>query len=430
MNRTTDRRAVITGIGLVTSLGRGATQTFDALCAGRSGLRRPPADHPVAGSLEVAGIAPAIDPSEVLPASEGRFVDRYVLLALAAAADAMADAGLVVGRDVDPLRAAVVVSSGGGGLETYEEQARGRQARGRTAISPYLLPGMLPNMAAARIAIRYGIRGYSAAIATACAAGAQSVAEALRLIRGGEADVVICGGSDAPLHPTVADAFGNAKALARHVADPRSASRPFDTQRTGFVLAEGAGILVVERADHAEARGARGYAALLGWGATTDAYRPTTPRPDGQGAAECMRRAITDAGLSPADVDYVNAHGTGTKLGDVAETKAVREVFGQYSPAVSATKSMTGHLLGGAGAVEAGVSALGIAAGLLPPTRNLDSVDPACELDHIRGKAREGRVGAALTNSFAFGGHNISLLLGPAGIPARTPAGEDLGDGH
>ncbi|MGV9269035.1 beta-ketoacyl-[acyl-carrier-protein] synthase family protein [Kitasatospora sp. NPDC003701] len=419
-------RAVVTGIGLVSSLGRGAGATFEALCAGRSGLRRPPEGHPLHGSgVDVAGIAPDIDATSVLPPSEGRFVDRYALLALAAADDAIADAGLVVGRDVDPLRAAVVVSSGGGGLETYEEQARGRHARGRAAVSPYLLPGMLPNMAAARVAIKYGIRGYSAAIATACAAGAQSVAEALRLIRGGEADVVICGGSDAPLHPTVALAFGNARALAHGFDDPQEASRPFDTRRNGFVLAEGAGVLVVERADLAAARGAAAYAELLGWGATTDAYRPTTPRPDGEGAMACMRRAIADAGLAPADVDYVNTHGTGTKLGDVAEAKAVRAVFGSRSPAVSATKSMTGHLLGGAGAAEAAITALAIAGEVVPATRNLDTVDPACELDHVRGKAREGRVSAAVSNSFAFGGHNLSLVLGPAEGRVRsvTPEG-------
>ncbi|MGW0334180.1 beta-ketoacyl-[acyl-carrier-protein] synthase family protein [Streptomyces sp. NPDC003011] len=408
------REAVITGIGLVTSLGRDAPETFEALCTGRSGLIRPAADHVVSGSVDVAGIAPHIDPAEVLPPSEARCVDRYILLALAAADAALADAGLAVGVDSDPARTAVVVSSGGAGLETYENQARGRHERGRTAISPYLLPGMLPNMAAARIAIKHGIRGYSSAIATACAAGAQSVAEALRLIRGGEADVVVCGGSDAPLHPTVADAFANARALARGWQDPQEASRPFDSRRNGFVLGEGAGVLVIESAEHARARGVAGYANLLGWGGTTDAYRPTTPRPDGEGAAACMRMALANAGLAPGDVDYVNAHGTGTKLGDTAEAKAIRAVFGDVTPAVSATKSMTGHLLGGAGAVEAAVTAWSIAAGLLPPTKNLDEVAPGCELDHVRDKPRAGPVRAAVTNSFAFGGHNISLVLGPA----------------
>ncbi|KAA2255896.1 beta-ketoacyl-[acyl-carrier-protein] synthase family protein [Solihabitans fulvus] len=405
--------ATITGIGLVTPVGRKLDDVFDAVCAGRSGLRTPPEGHSAAGWLEAAGIAPAIDPTEVLAATEARAVDRFALLALAAAADAVTDAGIEVGRDVDPLRIAVVVSTGGGGLETYEQYAGARQRRGRPGVTPYLLPGMLSNMAAARIAIKYGIRGYSSSISTACAAGAQSVAEAVRLVRGGEADVVICGGTDAPLHPTIAAAFGNARALARGWADPTAASRPFDRARNGFVLGEGAGVFVVERTDFADARGARGYADVLGWGATTDAHHPTTPRADGDGAAAAMRRAIDDAGLAPSDVDYVNAHGTGTPLGDVAETVAIRAVFGDTDPAVSSVKALTGHLLGASGVVEAAMTGLAVGRGVLPPTHNLDDPDPACQLDHVRGSARLGEVRAALSNTFAFGGHNLSLLFGP-----------------
>lgn len=305
------------------------------------------------------------------------------------------------------------------GLSTYEAQALARAERGPTAVSPYLLPGMLPNMAAARIAIKYGIRGWSSAIATACAAGAHAVAEAARLIRYGEADVVVCGGAEAPLNPTSALAFAHARALSHGWDDPEAASRPFDRRRNGFVLAEGAGVLVVERAEHAEARGAAGYADLLGWGATTDAYRPTAPRPDGEGAAMSMRGALATAGLGPQDIGYINAHGTSTKLGDIAETKAVHAVFGDRSPAVSSTKSMTGHLLGGSGALEAAVCALAISQGRMPPTHNLDEVDPACDLDHVRGEARQQRIEAAISNSFAFGGHNVSLLLGAASTPKK-----------
>ncbi|MFE0173453.1 beta-ketoacyl-[acyl-carrier-protein] synthase family protein [Streptomyces sp. NPDC059002] len=411
----TDNGAVITGLGAFTPLGRGATENFDALCHGKSGLRRPPEGHLLDGSVEVAGIAPDIEAREVLPPSEGRLVDRYALMALAAADDALADAGLVVGRDVDPHRVAVIVSSGAGGLSTYEQQAQARVQRGPTAVSPYLLPGMLPNMAAARIAIKHGIRGWSSAIATACAAGAHAVVEAARLIRYGEADVVVCGGSEAPLNPTSALAFAHARALAQGWGDdPEGASRPFDRRRNGFVLAEGSGVLVVERVGHADARGAAGYADLLGWGATTDAHRPTAPRPDGDGAAHSMRGALATSGLSPQDIGYINAHGTATKLGDVAETKAVRAVFGDDAPAISSTKSMTGHLLGGSGAVEAAFSALAISRGVLPPTHNLDEVDPNCDLDHVRGEARRQQVQAAISNSFAFGGHNVSLLLGTA----------------
>ena len=405
--------ATITGIGLVTPLGRKTDEIFDGLCTGRSGLTVPPPGHPADGWLSAAGISPAIDATEVLPPTEARAVDRFVLLALAAAQDAIADARLEIGADVDPLRVAVVVSSGGGGLETYERYAALRAERGRPGVSPYLLPGMLSNMAAARIAIKFGIRGYSAAVSTACAAGAQSVAEALRLIRGGEADVVVCGGTDAPLHPTIAAAFTNARALARNWPDPTTASRPFDKARNGFVLGEGAGVFVVERADFADARGAAGYADLLGWGATTDAHHPTTPRADGAGAAEVMRRAIADAGLTPADVDYVNAHGTSTLLGDAAEATALRTVFGDDGPAVSSIKGSTGHLLGASGVVEAAATALSVGRGVLPPTANLDEPDPACALDHVRTAPRTGSVRAALSNSFAFGGHNLSLLLGP-----------------
>ncbi|MEU4147055.1 beta-ketoacyl-[acyl-carrier-protein] synthase family protein [Streptomyces parvulus] len=407
--------AVITGLGTFTPLGRGAADTFDALCHGKSGLRRPPAGHLLDGTVGSAGIAPDIEAPEVLPPSEGRLVDRFALMALAAADDALADAGLVVGRDADPERVAVVVSSGAGGLTTYEAQAHERVSRGRTAVSPYLLPGMLPNMAAARIAIKHGIRGWSSAVSTACAAGAHAVAEAARLIRYGEADVVVCGGAEAPLNATSALAFDHARALASGWDDdPEAASRPFDRRRNGFVLAEGAGVLVVERAEHADARGAAGYADLLGWGASTDAFKPTAPRPGGEGAAQAMRGALRTGGLTPGEVGYINAHGTATKLGDVAETRAVRAVFGERSPAVSSTKSMTGHLLGGSGAVEAAVCALAVSRGTLPPTHNLDEVDPACDLDHVRGEARRGPVAAALSNSFAFGGHNVSLLFGTA----------------
>jgi 3-oxoacyl-[acyl-carrier-protein] synthase II len=417
--------ATITGIGLVTPLGRKADEFFDALLAGRSGIVRPPDGHPAAGWLKAAGIAPPIDGREVLPPTETRFVDRYVLMAMAAAADALADAGLEIGRDVDPRRAAVVISTGGGGLETYEQQARRRQEIGRAGVSPYMLPGMLSNMAAARIAIKHGIRGYSASIVTACAAGAQSVAEAFRLVHGGDADVVVCGGTEASLHPTIASAFTNARALAEGWDDPAAASRPFDARRNGFVLAEGSAVLVVERADHADARGAAGYADLLGWGASTDAHHPTRPRPDGGGAADCMLVALARAGVDASEIDYVNAHGTGTRLGDAAEAKALRQVFGERGgPAVSSIKGATGHLLGASGALEAVSTALSITRGALPPTLNLDSPDPVCGLDHVRGGARQVPVRRAMSNSFAFGGHNISLLLGsPSTAADRRPPG-------
>jgi 3-oxoacyl-[acyl-carrier-protein] synthase II len=423
------RTAAITGIGLVTPVGSDLDEFFGAVCTGQSGLRTPPEGHPAAGATAVAGIAPDIDPLSVLPPKEIRAVDRFVLLGLAAADRAIADAGLEIGENADPLRVGVVVSTGGGGLETFEHYSHARLERGRTGVSPYLLPGMLSNMASARIAIKYGARGYSSAIVTACAAGAQSIAEGFRLITGGDADVVICGGTESPLHPTIIAAFGNARALATGWDNPAEASRPFDKRRNGFVLGEGAGVFVLERADHARARGARVHAEVIGWGATTDAHHPTMPRPDGQGAAACMEQALARAGLAPGDVDYINAHGTSTRIGDVAETKAITSVFGERGrPAVSSIKGVTGHMLGASGAVEAAASALTVSRGLLPPTHNLVDPDPECDLDHVLGEARQARVSVALSNSFAFGGHNVSLLFGPASRPASTlPASSTRG---
>jgi 3-oxoacyl-[acyl-carrier-protein] synthase II len=407
--------AEVTGIGLVTPVGADVDGFFAAICKGPSGLQRPPEGHPAWPDLDVAGISPDIDPASVLPPREIRAVDRFVLLGLLAADRALADAGVEVGKDVDPYRIAVIAATGGGGLETFEEFSHARFQRGRAAVSPYLLPGMLSNMATARIAIKHGIRGFSSAIVTACAAGAQAIAEAYRLIGEDSADVVICGGTESPLHPTIVAAFGNARALASGWADPTQASRPFDRRRNGFVLGEGAAIMIVERSSHAKARGARSYASLIGWGATSDAHHPTMPRPDGDGAAACMRQAIARSGLEPRDVGYLNAHGTSTKLGDVAETKAIHAVFGDDSPPVSSIKSVTGHMLGASGAAEAVASALAISREAIPPTHNLDDPDPECDLDHVRHTARTGQVTTALSNSFAFGGHNISLMFGPPG---------------
>jgi 3-oxoacyl-[acyl-carrier-protein] synthase II len=404
------RSVVITGIGLFTSVGRGVSEVFDAVTVGKSGLVKPPEDHPAHGSLEVAGIAGDIDATGLVPPTEIRTVDRYVLMALLCADDALADAGIQVGRDVDEWRAACVVS-GTGGLAALERQVVTRTTgKGRMSVSPYLLPGMLPNMGAARIAIRHGLRGYSSSIGTACAAGAQSIAEGMRILRADEADVVVCGCSEAPLFPTLGDTFNNARALARGWDVPELASRPFDRRRNGLALAEGAAVFVLERREHAEARGAAAYADLVGWGMTTDAHHPTTPHPEGLGAAECMRRALADAGVEPSDIGYVNAHGTSTKLGDIAESMAIRSVF-PASPPVSSNKAVTGHMLGASGAVETAVTALALRTGALPPTHNLDEPDPACDVDHIRAVPRPTSTAFALSNSFGFGGHNVSLVL-------------------
>ncbi|SCF45326.1 3-oxoacyl-[acyl-carrier-protein] synthase II [Micromonospora matsumotoense] len=403
----------VTGIGLVSPVGSSAAEVFDAVCEGRSGLRRPPEGHPVDGVVDVAAFSPDIDPASVLPGPESRVVDRSIVMALRAAEGALADAGVEVGRDVDPYRVAVIVS-GVGGLSTLASQVLARAERGRFGVSPYLLPGTLPNMGAARIAIRFGIRGYTSSIGTACASGAQSLGEALRVLRADEADMVVCGSSEAPLFPAFADAFGNARALAHGWSDPTAASRPFDRRRNGLVLGEGAGVFVLERTAHAAARAARRHADLLGWGANNDAYHPTTPRPDGSGAAHCMRAALRDAGLHADDIGYLNAHGTSTKAGDAAEIAALRDVYGTATPPVSSTKGVTGHLLGVSGVIEAAIGIEALRRGLLPPTHNLDDPDPADEVDHIRKQPRTVPVRTVMSNSFGFGGHNVSLVFGPA----------------
>ena len=401
----------MTGIGLVTPVGVTADEVFDAVCAGRSGLARPPEHHALHDVVEVAAFAPPIAADSVIPPKDARVVDRSIVMALRAAEDALADAGIVVGRDVDPYRVAVVVS-GVGGLETFADQAVRRSQRGRLGVSPFLLPGVLPNMAAARTSIKFGIRGYTSSVGTACAAGGQSLGEALRVLRAGEADVVVCGCTEAPLFPTFADAFGNALALARGWADPTAASRPFDRRRNGLVLGEAAGVFVLERPEFARARGARVRAEVLGWGATSDAHHPTTPRPDGSSAAQSMRIALRDAGVDTTDIGYLNAHGTSTKAGDAAEAQAIRGVFGNAMPPVSSTKGVTGHMLGASGVVEAAIGVTALRRGLLPPTHNLDDPDPACDLAHIRKEPLAAPVETVMSNSFGFGGHNVSVILG------------------
>jgi 3-oxoacyl-[acyl-carrier-protein] synthase II len=412
---------VVTGMGMVTPVGTTAADVHAAMCEGRSGLRHPPADHPVGNALEVGAFSPPIDPVTLMPATEARVVDRYIIMALKAAEDAVRDADFEVGRDADPYRVAVILS-GTGGLATLEAQVVLRTQKGRLGVSPYLLPGMLPNMGAARIAIKYGIHGFVSSSGTACAAGSQAIGEALRLLRADEADVVLAGCSEAPLFPTLADTFGNARALARGWGeDPQSASRPFDRRRNGLVLGEGAGVFVLERKDFADARGAAAHADVLGWGVTNDAHHPTTPRPDGEGASQCMRRALKDAALEPADIGYLNAHGTSTKLGDAAEALAIRTLFGADTPPVSSTKAVTGHMLGASGVVESAVSIQALRSGLLPPTHNLDDPDPDCDLDHVRKDPRAAHVEHVISNSFGFGGHNVSVVYGrPSTQRTRT----------
>jgi 3-oxoacyl-[acyl-carrier-protein] synthase II len=426
MTATTPASGVtITGMGLLTPVGLGVQTVWDALLHGRSGIVKPPADHPVANSIELAGILPPIDPGTIASGPDGKVMDRTVVLAQLAAEAALADAELTIGDNVDPDRIGVIIG-GVGGMATLEQQVLARAERGRAAVSPYLLTGILPNMPAARVAIRFGLRGYTSSVGTACASGAQAIADAVRLIRSGEVEVVLAGASEAPLFPTFAETFANARALARGWDDPTEASRPFDLRRNGFVLSEGAALLVLESVGHAAKRHARGYADIAGYGVNSDAHHPTAPRPDGTGAAECMRKAFKT--VDPANVGYVNAHGTSTKLGDVAESVAIGLAFGDYLPAVSSTKALTGHMLGTSGVVEAAATALAVNTGLVPPTYHLDDPDPACPLDHVRKEPREVHLDYALSNSFGFGGQNVSLLLGTASTPERRQINSEVNE--
>lgn len=423
---STAPRAVVTGIGLVTPLGTDVAEFFEALCLPRSGLVRPPQGHVAAGVVDAVGIAPDLDAGALVPRHDRSVADRFALMAVAAADAALADSGIKIGEDVDPYRVAIVASTGAGGMISFERQARSSGERGAPGVSSYLYSAFLPNMATARIALKHGIRGFSSTVTTACAASAHAIAEAFRLISAGDADVVVCGGTEATLGLTGIAGFRNARALATGWEDPTAASRPFDSRRNGFVLGEGGGMLVVERADFADARGAAGYADLTGWGSTTDAFHLIMPNPDGSGVAACLRSAVARSGLDLADIGYVNAHGTATKIGDMAEAAAIRQVFGDDQPAVSSTKGVTGHLLGGSGAVEAAATILALANGTLPPTHNLDDPDPACELDHVRGTARSAPIRAALSTSSAFGGHNVALVFQPPSTrQSRTGLGTD-----
>lgn len=404
--------AVVTGIGLVTPVGRGIEEFFSALCTPASGLVRPPEGHFAAGLVDALGIGPDIDPFDLLPEKDAPFADRFSVTAVASADEAIADSGIKIGEDVDPLRVAAIIATATGGTITFEQQALVQRDEGFEAVDRHLFNGFLPSMASARIAIKYGIRGPSYSIASACAASSHAVAEGLRLIRAGDADVVICGGTEGPLGPTGLAGFHNAGALATGWADPAAASRPFDKDRNGFVVGEGGGILVIERADLADARGASGYADLIGWGATSDAYHLAIPRPDASGIADSMRIALRNAGVAPGEIGYLNAHGTGTRVGDLTEVKAIRAVFGDDQPLVSSTKGVTGHLLGGAGVVEAAATLLAMAREKLPPTMNLDDPDSKCDLNHLRDNAVAKSVEIAMSNSFAFGGHNVSLVFG------------------
>jgi 3-oxoacyl-[acyl-carrier-protein] synthase II len=404
---------VVTGLGCVSPLGVDVAATWQAVVSARSGVTRLPEDFDPRLPVRIAARVPGpVDPGD-LPPKELRRLDRTILLALAAAREALADAGLLPPVACDRDRVGVAIGSGIGGVETLLENHRALLEAGPRRVSPFFVPMTLANMPAGMVAIRHGLRGPNLCHVTACASAAHALGESLRILGRGDADVMVAGGTEAAITPLVVAGFANMQALSRRNDEPTRASRPFDRDRDGFVLAEGAALLVLEREAHARARGARIRARLVGYGATADARHMAAPDPEGHGAMRCMQRALADAGLAPADVDYVNAHATSTPAGDEMEVKALHSVFGAQIErlAVSSTKGATGHLLGAAGGLEALLCVRALETGTLPPTINLENPDPECALDHVAGKAREARARVALSNSFGFGGVNAALLF-------------------
>jgi 3-oxoacyl-[acyl-carrier-protein] synthase II len=404
---------VVTGLGCVSPLGVDAARTWQALLAGRSGVARLPEDFDPRLPVRIAARVPGPVDAGELPAKELRRLDRAILLALAAAREALADAGLAAGAGCDPARAGVAIGSGIGGVTTLLANHRALLEHGPRRIGPFFIPMTLANMPAGLVAIHHGLGGPNLCHVTACASSAHSLGESLRILQRGDADVMVAGGTEAAIHPLVLAGFASMQALSRRNEEPELASRPFDRARDGFVMAEGAAVLVLEREAHARARGARARARFVGYAASADARHVAAPDAEAAGAIRCMRGALADAGLPPEAVGYVNAHATSTPAGDEVEAKALHRVFGGHVERlpVSSTKGATGHLLGAAGALEALLCVLALETGTLPPTINLDDPDLSFPLDHVARKPRAAPAGIALSNSFGFGGVNAALLF-------------------
>ncbi len=404
------RRVVVTGIGAVSPVGLDAASTWAALAAGRSGVGKisqfDASEFPVRIAAEVEGF----EPEAVFGRRRAKHLDRVGQLALVAAGEALGQSGLDTKAGAD--RIGTVWGTGIGGIKSLEDGLDVLNQRGADWVNPYVLPMMIPNMVAGNVAMEWGLTGYSTCTVTACSASAQAIGESLDLIRAGRVDAVVCGGAEAGITRVGIAGFAAMKALSTRNEDPEGASRPFDAGRDGFVMGEAAAALVLEERERALERGAPILAELMGYGATSDAYHMTQPHPEAEGAVRAMRDALADAGLDAADVGYVNAHGTSTPPNDRIETYALKQVFGEKVPPVSSTKSMTGHTMGAAGALEAVICVLALNAGLLPPTINQETADPDCDLDYVANSARPADIAVALTNSFGFGGHNASLVIG------------------
>jgi 3-oxoacyl-[acyl-carrier-protein] synthase II len=403
----------ITGLGVVSPLGNDVATTWEGLVAGRSGAgpitKFDPAKLRVRFACEVKGF----DPLRYIEKKEARRYDLFAQFSMGASVQALADSCLQKTGTLDPKRVGVIIGTGTGGIATFEENMRAYVEKGPDRVSPFFVPMFMANVASALVSMRYGFQGPNYATVSACASSGHAVGDAFRLIRSGEADVMVAGGSEAAITPLAIASFANMKALSERNDDPATASRPFDKDRDGFVMGDGAATVILEDWDRAKARGARIYAELVGYGATADAHHITAPAPDGSGAQEAMRLAMKDGGITPTEVGYINAHGTSTPYGDAAETAAVKAVFGEQARKLvfGSTKSMTGHLLGAAGAFEFAVCTLALHHGVIPPTINQFHVDPACDLDSAPNHAVRRQVEVALSNSFGFGGHNVTLAV-------------------
>ena len=407
------RRVVVTGLGAITPVGNDVAATWRAIIEGKPGAgpitKFDASKFPVRFACEVKGF----DPLQYMDRKEAKRADAYAQYAIAGAAQAMADAALTDPAMYDPDRVGVILGSGIGGLKSFEEQHDIYRERGASKISPFFIPMFIADIAAGLVSMRFNAKGPNYATVSACATSAHAIGDAFRTIQYGDADIVITGGSEATVTPMAIGGFANMKALSERNDSPETASRPFDQTRDGFVMGEGSGIVVLEDYEHAVKRGAHMYAEIVGYGATGDAYHLTAPAPDGEGAQRAMRRAMADASLSPADIDYINAHGTSTPANDLNETKAIKAVFGDAAADVnvSSTKSMTGHMLGAAGAVEFILCSLAVRDCVVPPTINYEHPDPELDLNYTPNRAVRRDVEIALSNSFGFGGHNVTLAV-------------------
>jgi len=406
------RRVVITGLGAITSLGDNTKSLWDGLCTGASGIVPIGRFDASRFTCHIGGELTNFDPTTYMGTKQARRVDRVTQFALIAAREAVNDSGLDFSK-IDPFRAGVIIGSGIGGLEELETQHRRLMELGPKRVSPFTIPRLMVNASAGNVSIEYGIKGPNSATATACASGANAMGDAFKIIQRDEAEVMITGGAEAALTVIGLASFCALKALSRRNDEPTRASRPFDLNRDGFVLSEGSGIVVFEELQYALKRGAKIYAEVVGYGMSGDGYHITAPDPKGAGACKAMQLALAEAKLNPEQVDYINAHGTATPAGDASETRAIKSVFGQYAynVAVSSTKSQLGHLLGASGGVEMVAVCLAIKDGLIPPTINLETPDPQCDLDYTPLTVRQAEVNVAMSNSFGFGGHNASLVV-------------------